>query len=83
MKLPYIQTWFYVCRLMKGWPKTYRFVQWLCLKTTGHEGSLTEYGYGGGKMMDRWCRWCNYRFQVPTSEEPSKQYLVDSLEDEE
>ena len=80
MKVPYLQTWYYVCRLRKPYPKIYKFIQRLCAKATGHDWSLTEYGYGGGDMFDRWCRWCNYRIKVPTSEEPSYSFLIDRLE---
>lgn len=54
-----------------------RTIQWLCAKTGGHELSRTELGYGGGEMVDRWCRWCNYRIPIPVDESPNAQWLVD------
>jgi len=35
---------------------------------TGHELSDTEYGYGGGNMIDRNCRWCDKSIQIPIKE---------------
>ncbi len=58
----YPQLWFYVPRL-PGFLK--RLVQLCCGLFGGHELSRTEWGYGGGKYADRWCRWCNKRIQVP------------------
>jgi len=34
----------------------------------GHEHSKTEWGYGGGGMIDRNCRWCDKLIQVPMNE---------------
>lgn len=45
----------------------------ICGFLTGHEISNTEYGYGGGKMMDRNCRWCDKFLRIPLEENiPSK-----------
>jgi hypothetical protein len=48
------------------------FLEWLCGAMTGHELSKTEWGYGGGKFIDRNCRWCDKFVQVPKDEEPTK-----------
>lgn len=61
MDTDYPQTWYYV-------PKNKyarRFCSFLCSILGGHELSNTEWGYGGGKYADRWCRWCNEMVQVP------------------
>jgi len=48
----------------KNYPRLRRFLQWLC-ELAGHELSLTEWGYGGGDVADRWCRWCDKLIVVP------------------
>ena len=59
----YPQSWYWVTKIRP------RFLQcmpkFLCGILTGHELSKTEWGYGGGRYADRWCRWCNKRFLVP------------------
>ncbi len=60
----YPQTWYY----MPHWKPTKLFLQWLCGIICGHEHSKTEWGFGGGKFVDHWCRWCNKCIQVPISE---------------
>jgi len=40
----------------------------LCDKTGGHEPSLSDCGYAGGGMLDRWCKWCDGIFQSPVLE---------------
>ena len=44
-------------------------LEWLCGKLTGHELSKTEWGYGGGKFVDRNCRWCDKVIKVPKQED--------------
>lgn len=63
----YPQTWWYVV----GKPESPRIhlCQWFCGRFLGHELSDTEKGYGGGGMIDRWCRYCNKRIQIPIREE--------------
>jgi hypothetical protein len=46
-------------------------LQWLCGILSGHELSETEWGYGGGKMVDRNCRWCDKTIHVPMAESPA------------
>ena len=60
----YPQTWYY----MPYRGLTRRFLQGLCGFICGHEKSDTEWGYGGGKYVDNWCRWCNKVIKVPISE---------------
>jgi hypothetical protein len=31
--------------------------------------SKTEWGYGGGRYVDRHCRWCDKIFSIPKDEE--------------
>ena len=65
--MKYFQTWNKVTRVKKlpfVGECAYKFLQWLCEKTTGHEASRTEWGYGGGDFADCWCRWCNQHIQV-------------------
>jgi hypothetical protein len=51
------------------------FVECLCGALIGHEISKTERGYGGGRMIDCSCRWCDKTIQVPI-EETNDRYLV-------
>ena len=69
----YFQTWYYVVHLPVI---LQRIIKWCCGKR-GHEWSETEKGYDGGNKIDIWCRWCNFKTQVPLSEEPSANFLVD------
>ena len=46
-----------------------RVVEWVCGFLTGHELSKTEWGYGGGRYIDRHCRWCDRLFKIPKQEE--------------
>lgn len=54
-------------------------LQWFCGLVTGHEPSKTEWGYGGGKFVDRNCRWCDYRIKVPIQEDPPPNDLLADL----
>jgi len=42
-----------------------KVLQFLCGLLGGHELSETEWGYGGGRAADRWCRWCDKLVKVP------------------
>lgn len=46
----------------------YYILTGLCGILTGHEKSNTEYGYGGGKYIDRNCRWCDKVILEPIEE---------------
>lgn len=59
----YPQLW-YCMPSTKRFPRLRRVLQFLC-GLTRHELSNTEWGYGGGKYADRWCRWCDKLFRVP------------------
>ena len=63
----YFQTWGYVSKTRRipiiG-NSIYRLIQFIC-GMFGHELSKTEWGYGGGKYADRWCRWCNKLIILP------------------
>lgn len=62
----YPQTWYYMPKRRGLVRRGLRAaLQWLCGKWGGHELSETEWGYGGGERVDRWCRWCDTRIQVP------------------
>jgi len=52
----------------------------LCGFLTGHELSETEWGYGGGRFVDRNCRWCDLLIQVPKQESPPPNCLKDNLD---
>ena len=74
----YFQTWHWMVRLRRvrlAW--LIPVCQYLCGVLIGHEMSKTEWGYSGGQLYDRWCRWCNKRFQVPAAEEPAKNFLME------
>jgi len=60
----YPQTW-YLMPKKRNYPKLRYFIQQMCGLLTGHELSKTEWGYGGGKYADRWCRWCDKMIRVP------------------
>lgn len=49
----------------------------LCRWLTGHRQAAGETGYGGGGMLDVFCAYCCYPWQVPAEEMPSKAFLVD------
>ena len=54
----------------------------LCQRFTGHRQAAGERGYGGGGMVDVFCAYCRYPWQVPASEMPSAQRLVDLFHSE-
>jgi hypothetical protein len=58
-------------------PKLYALRIAICGRVTGHELSNTEWGYGGGNLVDRHCRWCDKLIQVPRSEEQVPAALKD------
>ena len=41
----------------------------------------TEWGYGGGKFVDRNCRWCDQPIKVPKQEEAVPHPALDELAD--
>ena len=49
--------------------KKRKFIERICGLLTGHEPSKTEWGYGGGNYVDRWCRWCDKLMKVHKLEE--------------
>lgn len=61
--------------IFKEYPQTWNYMphsrwlraklQILCGKLIGHEGSKTEWGYGGGDFVDNNCRWCDFVLKVP------------------
>lgn len=61
----YPQLWWYNATLRKRHKTLAMLWQSVCGKLTGHELSKTEHGYSGGRYIDRWCRWCNTRIQIP------------------
>lgn len=60
----YPQTWALVSRISRKSKWRGSIIRFLCWLLTGHELSKTEWGYGGGNKVDRWCRWCNKHFMV-------------------
>ena len=72
-----------ITRKPKGVPTVpRRIVTWLCEHTGGHEQLPGDVGYGGGGMLDVWCKHCDYMFQVPIKEKTlSKKFrgLMDVL----
>ncbi len=60
----YPQTWYYMPR--NRWLRGK--LQALCGKFIGHEGSKTEWGYGGGDFVDNNCRWCDFVVKVPKNQ---------------
>jgi hypothetical protein len=92
----YPQTWWIFARfkLTKRWwsirRKCYKnplgiAKEFVCGILTGHEASLTEYGYGGGSYIDRNCRWCDHVIKEPLETSKwGKEYLpalIESLEE--
>jgi len=76
----YPQLW-NVWPLRKNWPRTRKAIEKICGFLTGHEISETEWGYGGGKFVDRHCRWCDKLIKVPKEEEiPPSSELKDMLD---
>ena len=78
----YPQLWYCWPRWSKRIKSIHRFKTWLCGKLTGHEWSKTEWGYGGGKHVDCWCRWCDYCDSVPLAESPPPNQTLADLSDE-
>lgn len=62
--------------------KRLKVVQWVCGCATGHEMSDTEWGYGGGRFVDRHCRWCDKVFKVPKAEEDLPHPALNDAADE-
>ncbi len=60
----YFQTWAIVSTINQRSKWRGYAIRFLCWLLTGHELSKTEWGYGGGNKVDRWCRWCNKYFLV-------------------
>lgn len=66
----YPQTWYCWPRwASRRNPRIYAVRTMICGALTGHELSKTEWGYGGGKFVDRHCRWCDNVIRVPKTEE--------------
>lgn len=86
----YIQTWAIAARINRKHKWRGLIIKFLCWLLTGHELSKTEWGYGGGDKVDRWCRWCNKHFIVDANafwfeNDTFKEFsgLIDSTEYEE
>jgi hypothetical protein len=77
----YPQLWYCWPRWSKRIKWIHRLKTWLCGKLTGHEWSRTEWGYRGGKHVDRWCRWCNHCASVPIAESPPPNQILADLTD--
>lgn len=75
----YPQLWFVTVSWLRRGSWKHKSVVWLCGKLTGHELSDTEWGYGGGGMVDRHCRWCDKLIQVPFVEEQAPSTEVQDL----
>jgi hypothetical protein len=54
-----------VSKIKRKLPCMGKLIQYLCGVFVGHEPSKTDWGYGGGKNCDVWCRWCDKMFQIP------------------
>ena len=84
MEKQYFQTWWWACDLKKipfvgRW--LYSVVQVVCGWITGHDWSETDRGYHGTDMIDVWCRWCNFRIEIPLAEMPDSEFLKDLFEE--
>lgn len=54
-----------------------RRILWpLCRVLTGHRQARGEWGYGGNGMIDVFCAYCYFPWQVPAAETPSADLLV-------
>ena len=65
----YRQTWVYIARIERKWPRLAALAKALC-RRRGHEWSKTEWGWDGGGRLDVWCRWCNAFARIPMEEMP-------------
>jgi len=45
-----------------------KVLEFVCNIISGHEISETEWGYGGGDMVDCHCRWCDKVIKISTEE---------------
>lgn len=75
----YPQLWYCWPRWTKRIRWIHRLKTWLCGKLTGHEWSKIEWGYGGGKHVDHWCRWCDHCASVPIVESPPPNQALSDL----
>jgi hypothetical protein len=64
----YLQSWALASMINRRCKPIGTALRWLCGKLTGHPPSKTEWGYGGGGMVDVYCRWCNQPIQIPLAE---------------
>ena len=55
-------------------------IEKICGALTGHEPSETEWGYGGGDYVDRWCRWCNKLLKVHRKEAILPEVMQDIID---
>lgn len=65
--MSYFQTWALASIVSRKSKLVGAALRWLCSKITGHEASMTEWGYGRGDTADVWCRWCNLPGSMPRS----------------
>lgn len=74
---PYPQTWYYMPS--NSWLRTQ--LQNICGRITGHEGSRTEWGYGGGDFVDNNCRWCDFILKVPKNQHDGNKEFNEMMRD--
>lgn len=75
----YPQLWYCIPHWIKRSKWLRRCLEAGCGLLTGHELSKTEWGYGGGKMVDHHCRWCDRLIQIPLSESPPPSKVLNDL----
>jgi hypothetical protein len=90
----YPQTWALSHRIAPRWNKRLKkqnifqrtlrreILERLCWHVTGHEISRTEWGYGGGKFVDRHCRWCDAVLKIPKNEDEPPNDTLKGLADQ-
>lgn len=69
--MTYFQTWHW---MPYRWPWLHYKLQALCKFLTGHQASATEWGWGGGDMVDCHCRWCDALIRISV-DEANRKYL--------
>ncbi len=71
--------WYFKPKPLSRWLRRH-VIEKICGVLTGHEPSETEWGYGGGDYVDRWCRWCNKLLKVHRKEAILPEVMQDIID---
>jgi hypothetical protein len=68
---------FFTKHTRKG-SRSRKILEWVCVHTGGHVAS-NDIGYGGGPMIDVWCRYCDALYQIPKLEKDIPEIFKDFM----